>query len=514
MDPWTIYYPRENRNNCVSPNNGICISVDARWNNFRDNLGATLRYSQRIDLARATPQPGRCSTGFCLVNGDAEFLVYQPNSGAFTVNLGAGTYQFEWFNPATNSVALTGTATAASNPFTPPFSGDAVLLLQAVAAAPTVVIDTGPSDPTNQRDATFTFHATGSVSGFRCQLDSAGGFSSCTSGKTYHQLGDGGHTFKVKGITANGDVGPVSFSWTVDATAPVNVLVTAPGRGQTVSGTFVFKGSAHDGSGTIAKMEFYIGSDGTPACSDTSAKPSGSIFQCSWNSAAKPDGPHSVKAKAFDFLNNPAFSAAVNFNIGNSDPLGLSAVEIITPASGQKVSGSFTLKGSAHDASGTIQKMEFYIDSDSAPACIDNVPKNSGAVFQCGWNTAAKGNGAHMITVKAYNPSGESAFSNAISAIIDNAVLSLVSPNGGETLRIGTNQIIQWNSGGIAGNVKIDLFQNGAWKTIIKKTPNDGSQKWKIKKPAGNNAQIRVCSLASPVVCATSAGVFSIAEKQ
>jgi hypothetical protein len=81
-------------------------------------------------------------------------------------------------------------------------------------------------------------------------------------------------------------------------------------------------------------------------------------------------------------------------------------------------------------------------------------------------------------------------------------------------LRIGTNQIIQWNSGGIAGNVKIDLFQNGAWKTIIKKTPNDGSQKWKIKKPAGNNAQIRVCSLASPVVCATSAGVFSIAEKQ
>jgi hypothetical protein len=327
-------------------------------------------------------------------------------------------------------------------------------------------------------------------------------------------LSDGRHTFDVKGITANGDVGPVSFNWTVDATAPVDVLVTAPGSGQSVSGTFIFKGSAQDGSGTIAKMEFYIGSDSAPACSDTAPKPSGSTFQCSWNTTAKPDGPHSVKAKAFDLLNNSSLSAAANFNIGNSAPPGLSAVEIITPASGQKVSGSFTLKGRARDASGTIQKMEFYIDSDGVPACFDNVPKNSGAVFQCGWNTAMKGNGAHMITVKAYNPSGDSAFSNAISAIIDNAGLSLVSPNGGETLRIGTNQIIQWQSGGIAGSVKIDLFQNGAWKPIIKKTPNDGTQKWKVKKPAGNNAQIRVCSLAAPVVCATSAGPFTIADKK
>jgi hypothetical protein len=220
-----------------------------------------------------------------------------------------------------------------------------------------------------------------------------------------------------------------------------------------------------------------------------------------------------VRAKAFDLLSNAALSAAVNFNIGNSAPTGLSAVELVTPASGQKVSGSFALKGSAHDGSGTIQKMEFYIDFDNVPACIDNVPKNSGAVFQCGWNTTTKGNGAHMITVKAHNPSGESAFSNAVSAIVDNPVISMVSPNGGETLRIGTNQMIQWNSGGIAGNVKVDIFQNGAWKTIIKKTPNDGTQKWKVKKPATTNAQIRVCTLAPPVVCGGSAEVFSIADK-
>ncbi len=39
MDPYLVYYPRENRNLCVSPVNGIGRRPDPRWENFRNNLG-------------------------------------------------------------------------------------------------------------------------------------------------------------------------------------------------------------------------------------------------------------------------------------------------------------------------------------------------------------------------------------------------------------------------------------------------------------------------------------------
>jgi len=138
MDPYVVYYPRENRNLCVSPTNGICRAPDARWDNFRDNLGYILRYSRKLNLSAVTPRVSLSSTGYCLANtlsAGAEYLVYAPSGGSFTVDLSAmpasRTSAAEWFNPATG-------ATSAGNPihsgspaqsFTPPFTGDAVLYL-------------------------------------------------------------------------------------------------------------------------------------------------------------------------------------------------------------------------------------------------------------------------------------------------------------------------------------------------------------------------------------------------
>jgi len=57
--------------------------------------------------------------------------VYQPGSGPFTVDLAAGEYHYEWFNPDAGAVVKTGTITSAggSRTFKPPFSGHAVLFL-------------------------------------------------------------------------------------------------------------------------------------------------------------------------------------------------------------------------------------------------------------------------------------------------------------------------------------------------------------------------------------------------
>jgi len=90
----------------------------------------------KMDLLKATPQGSLSSTGFCLADNaatGAEYLVYAPNGGTFTVNLSATTMALnaEWFNPATGATAPGGTVTGGSTTtsFTAPFVGDAVLYL-------------------------------------------------------------------------------------------------------------------------------------------------------------------------------------------------------------------------------------------------------------------------------------------------------------------------------------------------------------------------------------------------
>src|SRR5262249_35172978 len=138
MDPYVVHYPRESRNLCVSPTNVICSGPDGRWDNFRDNLGYILRYSRKLNLANIAPSSSLCSTGYCLAQTPrlgAEYLVYAPSGGAFTLDLSAmpssRKLDVEWFNPSSGT-SLVGDpvpAGSSSQSFVPPFSGDAVLYL-------------------------------------------------------------------------------------------------------------------------------------------------------------------------------------------------------------------------------------------------------------------------------------------------------------------------------------------------------------------------------------------------
>jgi hypothetical protein len=138
MDPYVVYYPRQGRNMCASPTNAICTGPDTRYKNFRDNLGYILRYSRKLNLSGVTPRKSLSSTGYCLAQTQAigaEYLVYAPAGGSFTMDLSAMSASRklapEWFNPSTGaSIAENPIAAGSSSQtFTPPFSGDAVLYL-------------------------------------------------------------------------------------------------------------------------------------------------------------------------------------------------------------------------------------------------------------------------------------------------------------------------------------------------------------------------------------------------
>jgi collagenase-like protein with putative collagen-binding domain len=95
-----------------------------------------------LNLANVTPQGSLSSTGYCLAQTPptgAEYLVYVPAGGTFTMDLSAmpssRRLAVEWFDPAAGKVS-TGKAIPAGSPaqsFTPPFPGDAVLYLSDTA---------------------------------------------------------------------------------------------------------------------------------------------------------------------------------------------------------------------------------------------------------------------------------------------------------------------------------------------------------------------------------------------
>ncbi len=103
----------------------------------RNAMGHARGYADKMNLAAATPRGDLVSTGYCLANPGSEYLVFQPGSGSFTVNLATGAYSVEWFNPSNGSASSAAqVAGGGTTGFTPPFGGTAVLYLKAAAPPP------------------------------------------------------------------------------------------------------------------------------------------------------------------------------------------------------------------------------------------------------------------------------------------------------------------------------------------------------------------------------------------
>jgi hypothetical protein len=95
-------------------------------------MGKTRGYAQRMNLAGATPRGDLTSTGYMLANPGREYLAFNPNGGAFTINLAGANqrYVLEWHNAATGETmrgeSVSGGRTITLNP---PFSGPVAAFL-------------------------------------------------------------------------------------------------------------------------------------------------------------------------------------------------------------------------------------------------------------------------------------------------------------------------------------------------------------------------------------------------
>ncbi len=111
------------------------------WVNADDSatMYVMSRYVVRVNLARMKPYDILSSTRYCLADPGDAYIVYQPTPGLegsslgfpFELELQAGAYDYEWFNPETNQIVETGEMqwVEGISTFTPPFNAHAVLFL-------------------------------------------------------------------------------------------------------------------------------------------------------------------------------------------------------------------------------------------------------------------------------------------------------------------------------------------------------------------------------------------------
>jgi hypothetical protein len=126
---------------------------DPKWEPARRAMGQTLRFANRMNLAKMVPRNDLASTGYCLANPGSEYLVYLPSEEGqrwyrrwyirgqrltygltVTVDLSAssGILTVEWSNPVTGEIRSGGSIMGGdTRRFTSPFGTASVLYLSA-----------------------------------------------------------------------------------------------------------------------------------------------------------------------------------------------------------------------------------------------------------------------------------------------------------------------------------------------------------------------------------------------
>lgn len=97
------------------------------------NIKASQRFARLATLATMSPLQGMSSTGYALADPGREYLIYQPDDGAFSVDglMPQQAYDLEWFQPSSGQTIAEENFVAQTprHSFTPPMPGRAVLYI-------------------------------------------------------------------------------------------------------------------------------------------------------------------------------------------------------------------------------------------------------------------------------------------------------------------------------------------------------------------------------------------------
>jgi subtilisin family serine protease len=279
---------------------------------------------------------------------------------------------------------------------------------------------------------------------------------------------------------------PVNVTFDNDFIGPA-VAVTAPAEGATLTETVTLSATASDERAGISKVEFYVG---TTRVGTATAAP----YTFNYNTRLQANGAKVITAKAYDSWNNVSTSAPVNVTFDN-DFTG-PGVSVTAPSEGATLTGTVTLSATASDERASVSKVEFYVGTT-------RVGSVTAAPYTFSYNTRLLGNGAKVITAKAYDSWNNVSTSAPVNVTFDNdftaPTSSVISPASGASVsgvvpvtcaasddRGVVSKVEIYTGSTLRGTVTAEPY-TVSWDTT-KVTTGTWSLRCRAFDPAGNSA--------------------------
>lgn len=309
----------------------------------------------------------------------------------------------------------------------------------------------------------------------------------------FKQLGE----FEVYGHPENpaSDVSDAVFS----ISSNVNLTVTAPNGGEvwyTGTSQNITWNSSNGGPNVNIELSRDNGSTWTSLVQGTendgvwSYNVSGSVSQICLVRITDPTGGVSDVSDAVFEINLPP------------------AVTVTSPNGGEvfDIGDVYPITWTSQNTSGAV-KIQVSRNNGATWGTIADSTEDDG---QFDWTVGGPSSQNCLIKVMDYGGAAEDQ-SDAVFIIQVKPSITVLTPNGGETVNAGSVLGITWISANAGGVVNIEVSRdNGAsWETIISNKNDNGKYSWTVTEPVTNNALIRV-SAPGGTPSDVSDGVFTI----
>jgi hypothetical protein len=250
------------------------------------------------------------------------------------------------------------------------------------AGAPNTAIDDKPPPRANSAAAEFTYDSPTATS-YECRLDAAA-FAACPPNggpQEYTGLGEGSHTFQVRGVNGSGpDPTPASYTWVVDTVAPTATIDTHP---------------ADPAPGANSSFSFHASESSSFECSLVAfgSPPAYSACTSAKTYAGLANGKYTFTVRPTDVATNVGAPASFDWQVDNS--LADTTPPQTTIASSPPDPSPSSVATFTYTSSEAGSSFECSLDGSAFTACAAT-----------GLTYTGLANGSHVFQVRARDSSG------------------------------------------------------------------------------------------------------------
>ncbi len=215
---------------------------------------------------------------------------------------------------------------------------------------------------------------------------------------------------------------------TPDTTKP-DVRIVSPAPGTVLGTATTLAAVATDDSGVVSRVDFLV--DGN-AVGTTWLPKNGTLdrYEVSWDPHGVADGPHTLIARATDGAGNVGDSSPLSFWVSDVTPPTVSILfPMMYPEDGGEVTGEVAVALDAKDDRG-VTAVELFVGAEY-------IGSDTASPWQIVWDTTSWDTGPVVLTARAFDAAGNSAWSAPLTVLVDHIppTVGITAPSADAWLR-------------------------------------------------------------------------------